>query len=110
MRTGRLGAGGEPLAREAMAQQTISNEGTPSALGFSLPAEWEPHEATWLGWPHNPSDWPGKLEAIPWVYAEIARVLSQYEQVEVLCHNEQVLEDARAGIESHRARSDSISS
>ena len=30
----------------------------PAALGFSMPAEWEPHEATWLGWPHNESDWP----------------------------------------------------
>ena len=33
---------------------------TPAALGFSMPAEWEPHEATWLGWPHNPTDWPGQ--------------------------------------------------
>ena len=71
-----------------------------------MPAEWAPHRATWIAWPHHEPDWPRKLEAIPWVYAEIARVLSQYEQVEILCHNEQVLEDARAGIESHRARSD----
>ena len=46
---------------------------TPAALGFTMPAEWEKHEATWLGWPHNPTDWPGKLEPIQWVYGEIVR-------------------------------------
>ena len=40
-----------------------------------MPAEWEPHRATWIAWPHHEPDWPGKLGAIPWVYAEIARVL-----------------------------------
>ena len=38
-----------------------------------MPAEWEPHEATWLGWPHNATDWPGKLDTIRWVYGEIVR-------------------------------------
>ncbi len=31
---------------------------TPAELGFAMPAEWEPHEATWLGWPHCRTDWP----------------------------------------------------
>ncbi len=79
---------------------------TPVPGALRMPAEWEPHRATWIAWPHHEPDWPGKLEALPWVYAEIARVLSQYEQVEILCHDEQVVEDARAGIESHRVRSD----
>ena len=39
-------------------------EDTPAALGFRMPAEWEKHEATWIAWPHNPTDWPGKLEPI----------------------------------------------
>jgi len=34
---------------------------------FRMPAEWEPHEATWLGWPHELTDWPGKFAPIPWV-------------------------------------------
>jgi len=42
---------------------------TPRALGYRVPAEWEPHEATWLAWPHNPEDWPGKFQTIPWIYA-----------------------------------------
>ena len=38
-----------------------------------MPAEWEPHEATWLAWPHERTDWPGKFAPIPWVYADIVR-------------------------------------
>ena len=51
-----------------------------------MPAEWEPHRATWIAWPHHEPDWPGKLGPIPWVYAEIARVLAAHEPVEILCH------------------------
>ena len=49
-----------------------------------MPAEWERHEATWLAWPHNPEDWPGKFQAVPWVYAEIVRLLSTRERVHIL--------------------------
>jgi agmatine deiminase len=49
-----------------------------------MPAEWEPHAATWIGWPHNRTDWPGKFEAIPWVYAEIVRHLVAGERVDIL--------------------------
>ena len=57
---------------------------TPAALGYSMPAEWEPHEATWLGWPHNPTDWPDKLDTIRWVYGEIVRKISAGELVRIL--------------------------
>jgi agmatine deiminase len=53
----------------------------PAALGFRMPAEWEPHAATWLAWPHERSDWPGKFSAIPFVYAEVVRWLSLGERV-----------------------------
>ena len=53
-----------------------------------MPAEWEPHEATWIAWPHNRSDWPGKFGAIPWVYAEIVRHLSRSERVNILVNDE----------------------
>ena len=56
----------------------------PRELGFRMPAEWESHEGTWLGWPHNASDWPGKFAAIPWLYAEIVRLLAQRENVHIL--------------------------
>jgi agmatine deiminase len=49
-----------------------------------MPAEWERHTATWLGWPHNTSDWPGKFAPIPWVYGEIVRRLAPGEIVRIL--------------------------
>ncbi|MBI4470715.1 MAG: agmatine deiminase family protein [Acidobacteria bacterium] len=49
-----------------------------------MPAEWEHHEATWIGWPHNRTDWPGKIVPIHWVYAEIARKLAPGELVRIL--------------------------
>jgi agmatine deiminase len=57
---------------------------TPHSLGFRMPAEWEPHEATWLGWPHEWTDWPGKFAPIPWAFAEIVRHLSKVERVFLL--------------------------
>jgi agmatine deiminase len=56
-------------------------------LGWRMPAEWEPHEATWIAWPHNRDDWPGKFAAIPWVYAEIVRHLHASERVSILVND-----------------------
>lgn len=61
-----------------------ATEATPAALGFAMPAEWEHHEATWLGWPHHPTDWPGKLDTIRWVYGEIVRKIVPGEDVRLL--------------------------
>ncbi len=71
------------------------------ASRFRMPAEWEPHRATWIAWPHHEPDWPGKLGPIPWVYAEIARVVAGVEPVEILCHSEAVADDARACLDAH---------
>ena len=49
-----------------------------------MPAEWEPHRATWMAWPHNRSDWPGRLEAVRWCYVEIVRRLAAFEPVEIV--------------------------
>jgi agmatine deiminase len=56
----------------------------PAALGYRMPAEWEPHAATWIGWPHNRTDWPGKFATIPWVYGEIVRKIAEREVVRAL--------------------------
>ena len=53
-----------------------------------MPAEWEPHASTWLAWPHRESDWPGKFELIPWVYAEIVRALTRHEAVNLIVPDE----------------------
>lgn len=52
-----------------------------------MPAEWEKHEATWLGWPHNPTDWPDKLDTIRWVYGEMVRKIGAGEKVRLLAAN-----------------------
>ena len=70
-------------------------------FGRRMPAEWELHAATWIAWPHHEPDWPGKLAPIPWVYAEIVRALHQHERVEILCHDADVVESARAHLTSH---------
>ena len=57
---------------------------TPAEPGYAMPAEWEPHAATWLAWPHHQADWPGKMEAIRWVYGEMARKISPGETVRLL--------------------------
>jgi agmatine deiminase len=67
-----------------MANFQSANTSTPAALGYFMPAEWEKHEATWLGWPHNASDWPGKFETIPWVYGEMVRKISAGEKIYLL--------------------------
>jgi agmatine deiminase len=69
-----------------------------------FPAEFEPHAATWIAWPHHEPDWPGKLEPIPWVYAEIVRALHEHERVEILCHDEEVKESARRTLDAHGVR------
>ncbi len=61
-----------------------------------MPAEWEEHEATWLAWPHEESDWPGKFESIIWVYGEIVRHLAPSERVRILIDGSEAEEEARA--------------
>jgi agmatine deiminase len=51
---------------------------------WRMPAEWEPHEATWLAWPHERTDWPGKFAPIAWVYGDIVRRLARVEKVRIL--------------------------
>ena len=69
---------------------------TPAALGYRMPAEWEPHEATWIAWPHNRSDWPGKFAAIPFVFAEIVRHLHTGERVHILVNTAAAEKQAQA--------------
>jgi agmatine deiminase len=82
---------------------------TPTPLpSFRMPAEWEPHEATWLAWPHQRADWPGKFEAIPWVYGEIVRVLHLSEKVHILVNDVAGEKMARAVLKKLRLDEDRI--
>jgi agmatine deiminase len=67
----------------------------PTALGYRMPAEWEPHAATWIAWPHFRADWPGKFDPIPWVYAEIVRHLARSERVELIVNDATAEQKAR---------------
>jgi len=78
-----------------MPSPKIKAVATPAALGYAMPAEWEPHAATWLGWPHNRSDWPGKFEVIPWIYGEMIRKISAGENVRLIVRHEKDQAQAR---------------
>jgi agmatine deiminase len=62
---------------------------------YRMPAEWEKHAATWLAWPHETSDWPGKFAPVPWVYGEIVRHLSRVERVRILIADKDAEQKAR---------------
>ena len=85
-----------------------AREATPRELGYRMPAEWEPHEATWLAWPHNPDDWPGKFQTIPWVYAEIVRLLSAHELVHILVNDAKAERRAQGILEHAGAKLDRV--
>lgn len=61
---------------------------TPAALGYRMPAEWEPHQATWLSWPHKEASWPGKIDAIHPVYARMVAALATSEPVHINVNDE----------------------
>lgn len=55
----------------------------PSALGFRMPAEWEPQTAVWLSWPHKRASWPGRFRPIPKVFARIVAEISRRQLVRI---------------------------
>ncbi len=73
-----------------------------------MPAEWEPHEATWIAWPHNREDWPGRFAPIPWVYGEIVRKLSRVEKVRILVKDRALEDQARRVLGKVGAQMDAV--
>lgn len=69
--------------------------GVPRDHGYRVPAEWEPHEATWLVWPHSPDDWPGKIETVRWAYTDWIRHLARGERVRLLTPDADTEAEAR---------------
>lgn len=82
---------------------------TPQELGYRMPAEWDRHDATWLAWPHNPEDWPGKFQPIPWVYAEIVRLLAARELIHILVDDTKSESRAKGILERAGANLDQVS-
>ncbi len=79
-----------------------------NTLHYRMPAEWEPHAATWLAWPHYEGDWPGRFEPIPWVYAEIIRNLVRHERVELIVNNAAAERKVRKLLDKANALSASV--
>src|SRR5215470_1006165 len=73
-----------------------------------MPAEWAPHESTWLAWPQFRGDWPGKFDPIPWVYAEIIRNLARHESVNLVVQSEREEKRVAAVLERADALSDNV--
>ncbi|MBW2360937.1 MAG: agmatine deiminase family protein, partial [Deltaproteobacteria bacterium] len=73
-----------------------SGDRWPAPSGFRWPAEWEPHAATWLAWPHNPTTWPGRLAAAQAAFAVFVRELSFREPVQLLVVDGAMADAARA--------------
>lgn len=71
-----------------------------------MPAEWEPHRATWIAWPYLESDYPGKLEAVRWAYCDFIRHTAKAEVVEILCLNEELEADLRNRLERQKISGD----
>src|SRR2546428_14174295 len=80
----------------------------PASLGYSMPAEWAPHRATWLSWPHNRETWPVQLEQARSVWIEMIQALSPHEQIYLLVNDEQTRQDATARLKTSRHRLDHV--
>jgi agmatine deiminase len=87
-----------------MARSSAENR----SIRYRMPAEWEPHAATWLAWPHYKLDWPGKFEPIPWVFAEIIRYLSRDERVELIVKDAFAEKSARKTLKRANALNDNV--
>lgn len=72
------------------------NVRTPLSLGYSMPAEWAPHRATWLSWPHNRETWPAALERVREVWIQMVCALAPHEQVSMLVNDEAAAQDVTA--------------
>ena len=81
---------------------------TPHSLGYTLPAEWEPHAGTFLGWPHELTDWPGKFAPIPWAFAEIVRHLARVERVFLLVENRAAVSRVRTMLRKSLVHLDNV--
>lgn len=75
---------------------------TPASLGYHMPAEWEPHAATWLVWPHNTETWPDQLEHVQAIYVQIIAALQEQESVHLLVNDAPTATQVRRLLASQR--------
>jgi agmatine deiminase len=97
------------MVRNRRQSQDASGRKHAPEVAIRMPAEWEPHTATWLAWPHFEGDWPGKFEPIPWVYAESIRNLARHERVELIVENKTAEKKVRTILTRANAMSENVS-
>ncbi len=76
---------------------------TPKQLGYHFPAEFAPHTATWLSWPHKEASWPGKIETVFPVYAEFIKLVAEGEKVNINVVDEKMKDFAISHLQKVRA-------
>lgn len=81
---------------------------TPRSLGYSMPAEWSPHRATWLAWPHNLATWPTDLEQVRDVWIQMIAALSPYERVYLLVNDELSEREVAARLKKAQAVTENV--
>ncbi|MBC8284945.1 MAG: agmatine deiminase family protein, partial [Nitrospinae bacterium] len=82
---------------------------TPASLGYRMPAEWEPHSATWLTWPHNPETWPGQdMQTIENDFLTIVRHLAIHEPTHLLVTDEEMEESVKSTLQNEGVKMDNI--
>ena len=87
-------------------KSTFETKKKPSAQGYSMPAEWAKHEATWLAWPHNLETWPGnRLASVEEVYLQMLEALLPNEKVNLLLPDEKSAENVQIRLQSRQVTS-----
>jgi len=86
----------------------MANPATPRSLGYRMPAEWSPHRATWLSWPHSQDNWPTQLEQVRAVWVQMIRELSEVEQVYLLVNDESAEREVAARLQRAGAALDKV--
>jgi agmatine deiminase len=89
-----------------MASHIVPEE--PVSRRYRMPAEWERHQATWIAWPHEKTDWPGKFMPIPWVYAGIVKHLARVERVRILVEDLEAEQTVRRILKKNGALSEAV--
>src|SRR5688572_7436812 len=81
----------------------------PRSMGYSMPPEWAPHQATWLSWPHNRETWPTQLELVRDAWVEMIGALSPQERVCLLVNDERTRHDVAARLKKARVGLENVS-
>jgi agmatine deiminase len=87
---------------------TLTESATPAARGFRMPAEWSPHRATWLSWPHKEASWPGNFAPVLPVVAEMVRHLVTGEDVHINVSGDGMEQQARFVLSDAHVSTDNV--